>query len=102
MPGSGIIIKREGETYTILTAHHVVKQSGNYKVMTSDKKMTPIVQGSIKPLPGVDLALVQFKSGGSYSIAKMGDSTQNPSGSASFVAGFPANSVNTVMSEPEY
>jgi S1-C subfamily serine protease len=100
MPGSGIIIKREGETYTILTAHHVVKQSGNYKVMTSDKKMTPIVQGSIKPLPGVDLALVQFKSGGSYSIVKMGDSAQNPSGSASFVAGFPGTT--EVRSEPEY
>jgi tetratricopeptide (TPR) repeat protein len=100
MPGSGIIIKREGETYTILTAHHVVKQSGNYKVMTSDKKMTPIVQGSIKPLPGVDLALVQFKSGGTYSIAKMGDSAQNPSGSASFVAGFPGTT--EVRSEPEY
>jgi tetratricopeptide (TPR) repeat protein len=100
--GSGIIIKREGETYTVLTAHHVVKQSPDYKVMTPDKKMNPIMQGSIKPLPGVDLALVQFKSAGSYGIAKMGDSTQSPSGSASFVAGFPANSVNTVMSEPEY
>jgi tetratricopeptide (TPR) repeat protein len=98
--GSGIIIKREGETYTVLTAHHVVKQSPDYKVMTPDKKMNPIVQGSIKPLPGVDLALVQFKSAGSYSVAKMGDSTQSPSGSASFVAGFPGTT--EVRSEPEY
>jgi tetratricopeptide (TPR) repeat protein len=98
--GSGIIIKREGETYTVLTAHHVVKQSPDYKVMTPDKKMNPIVQGSIKPLPGVDLALVQFKSAGSYGVAKMGDSSQNPSGSASFVAGFPGTT--KVRSEPEY
>jgi tetratricopeptide (TPR) repeat protein len=100
--GSGIIIKREGETYTVLTAHHVVQNSPNYKVMTPDKKMNPIVQGSIKPLPGVDLALVQFKSGGSYGVAKMGDSTQNPSGSASFVSGFPASNVNAVMSAEYY
>jgi tetratricopeptide (TPR) repeat protein len=98
--GSGIIIKREGETYTVLTAHHVVKQSPNYQVMTPDKKMNSIVQGSIKPLLGVDLALVQFKSAGSYSVAKMGDSSQNPSGSASFVAGFPGTT--EVRSEPEY
>jgi S1-C subfamily serine protease len=98
--GSGIIIKREGETYTVLTAHHVVKQSPDYKVMTPDKTMNPIVQGSIKPLPGVDLALVQFKSAGAYGIAKMGDSTQNPSGSVSFVAGFP--STTEVRTEPEY
>jgi tetratricopeptide (TPR) repeat protein len=98
--GSGIIIKREGETYTVLTAHHVVENSPNYKVMTPDKKMNPTVPGSIQPLPGVDLALVQFKSAGSYGVAKMGDSTQSPSGSASFVAGFPGTT--EVRSEPEY
>jgi S1-C subfamily serine protease len=98
--GSGIIIKREGETYTVLTAHHVVENSPNYKVMTPDKKMNPIVPGSIQPLPGVDLALVQFKSAGSYGVAKMGDSNQSPSGSASFVAGFPGTT--EVRSEPEY
>jgi hypothetical protein len=98
--GSGIIIKREGKTYTVLTAHHVVRQSPNYQVMTPDKKMNPIVQGSIKPLPGVDPALVQFKSGGAYGVAKMGDSAQNPLGSASFVAGFPGTT--EVRSEPEY
>jgi tetratricopeptide (TPR) repeat protein len=98
--GSGIIIKREGETYTVLTAHHVVENSTNYKVMTPDKKMSPIVQGSIQPLPGVDLALVQFKSAEAYDVAKMGDSTQSPSGSTSFVAGFPGT--NEARNEPEY
>jgi tetratricopeptide (TPR) repeat protein len=98
--GSGIIIKREGETYTVLTAHHVVEQSPDCKVMTPDKKMNPIIQGSIQPLPGVDLALVQFKSAGSYGVAKIGDSAQSPSGSASFVAGFPGTT--EVRSEPEY
>jgi tetratricopeptide (TPR) repeat protein len=100
--GSGVIIKREGETYTVLTAHHVVQQSLGLKLMTPDKKLYPVVQGSIQPLPGVDLALVQFKSAGAYGIAKIGDSAQSPSGSASFVSGFPASNVNAVISEPEY
>jgi tetratricopeptide (TPR) repeat protein len=98
--GSGIIIKREGETYTVLTAYHVVENSPNYKVMTPDKKINPTVQGSIQRFPGVDLALMQFKSAGAYEVAKIGDSTQSPSGSASFVAGFPAT--NEIRTESEY
>jgi tetratricopeptide (TPR) repeat protein len=98
--GSGIIIKRDGETYTVLTAHHVAQNSPAYRVLTPDKKQHPMIQGSIQPLPGVDLALVQFKSAGVYSIAKIGDSAQSPSGSTSFVAGFPGTTA--VRSEPEY
>jgi tetratricopeptide (TPR) repeat protein len=98
--GSGIIIKRDGETYTVLTAYHVVQQSPAYQVMAPDRKLYPMVQGSIQPLPGVDLALMQFKSAGAYGVAKMGDSAQSPSGSASFVAGFPGTTA--VRSEPEY
>jgi tetratricopeptide (TPR) repeat protein len=98
--GSGIIIKREGETYTVLTAYHVVENSLSYKVMTPDKKMNPTVQGSIQQFPGVDLALVQFKSTGAYEVAKIGDSAQSLSGSASFVSGFPAT--NKMRTEPEY
>jgi tetratricopeptide (TPR) repeat protein len=98
--GSGVIIKREGEIYTVLTAHHVVEQAPDYKVMTPDDKLYPMIQDSIKPLPGVDLALVQFKSSESYSVAKMGDSTQSPSGSSSFVAGF--SSAAALSSEPVF
>ncbi|MCG9889945.1 MAG: tetratricopeptide repeat protein [Thermosynechococcaceae cyanobacterium MS004] len=98
--GSGIIIKRDGETYTVLTSYHVVQNSPAYRVLTPDKKQHPIIQGSIQPLPGVDLALVQFKSAGAYSVAKIGDSAQSPSGSTSFVAGFPGT--NEVGTEPEY
>jgi tetratricopeptide (TPR) repeat protein len=98
--GSGVIIKREGETYTVLTAHHVVPQVSDFKVLTPDKKFYPIIQSSIQPLPGVDLALVQFTSAGAYEVAKIGDSTQSPSGSTSFVAGFPAT--NEIRTESEY
>jgi S1-C subfamily serine protease len=98
--GSGVIIERNGETYTVLTAHHVVEQSSNYQVITPDDKQYPMIQGSIRPLPGVDLALVQFKSTGAYRIVKMGDSTQSSLGSASFVAGFPGTT--TVSSDPTF
>lgn len=98
--GSGVIIKRDGELYTVLTAHHVVDKSSSYKLMTPDAKLYLMVQGSIQVFPGVDLALVTFKSSESYSVAKMGDSTQSRLGSASFVAGFPV--VTEVRSEPTF
>lgn len=98
--GSGVIIKREGQTYTVLTAHHVVQASTDFTVMTPDDKKHPMTQGSIQIFPGIDLALIKFTSADSYSVAKMGDSTQSPSGTGSFVAGFPGTT--EVRSEPEY
>jgi tetratricopeptide (TPR) repeat protein len=98
--GSGVIIKREGQTYTVLTAQHVVKSSTDFKVMTPDDKQHPMAQGSIQTFPNVDLALVKFTSAEAYSVAKIGDSAQSPSGTGSFVAGFPAKT--EVRSERSY
>ncbi len=98
--GSGIIIKRDGGTYTVLTAHHVVKKSPDYRLMAPDKKLYPMLAGSIQPLPGIDLALVQFKSSEAYGVAKIGDSDQSSLGNASFVSGFPA--ATAVSSEPTF
>jgi tetratricopeptide (TPR) repeat protein len=98
--GSGVIIKREGQTYTVLTAQHVVQSPTNFQVRTPDGKQHPIVQGSIKAFPDVDLALIRFTSSEAYSIAKMGNSDQSPLGTASFVAGFPGTTV--VRSEPTF
>jgi tetratricopeptide (TPR) repeat protein len=98
--GSGVIIKQEGPIYTVLTAQHVVQSPANFKVMTPDGKQHPVIQGSIKAFPDVDLALIQFTSAEVYSIAKMGNSDQSPLGTASFVAGFPGTTV--VRSEPTF
>jgi tetratricopeptide (TPR) repeat protein len=98
--GSGVIIKREGQTYTVLTAHHVVQSATDFKMMTPDDKKHPMTQGSIQNFPNVDLALIRFTSAENYSVAKIGDSAQSPSGTASFVAGFPGTTA--VRSEPSF
>lgn len=98
--GSGVIIKRDGETYTVLTARHVVERSPAYRLMTSDEKQHPMIQESLQAFSGVDLALVKFKSSESYSVVKMGDSARSPLGTASFVAGFPG--VTAVRSVPTF
>ncbi len=60
--GSGVIIKREGSTYTLLTAAHVMETQDNYEIITFDGKRYPLNYSSVKQLSGVDLAIVQFSS----------------------------------------
>jgi tetratricopeptide (TPR) repeat protein len=101
--GSGVIIKKEGQEYTVLTAQHVVQPSQNFKIITptgKEYKEYLVTSGSIKVLPNVDLAILQFTSPESYSVAKMGNSDQSQLGTASFVAGFPGTTA--VRSEPTF
>ncbi len=85
--GSGVLIKQDGSTYTVLTAAHVVASADNYEVITPDGQQ--VQPTTIKKLPGVDLALVQFNSNRSYQVIDLGDSGQVSEGSLSYVAGFP-------------
>jgi tetratricopeptide (TPR) repeat protein len=98
--GSGVIIKKEGRNYTILTAQHVVQYSTNFKVVTSDEKQHPVTQGSVQKFPDVDLALIQFKSSETYNVAQIGNSDESSLGAASYVAGFPGTTA--VRSEPTF
>ena len=41
--GSGAIVARNGNTYTVLTNWHVVEESGQYTVQTSDGHHTRLV-----------------------------------------------------------
>ncbi|MGB8697912.1 MAG: serine protease [Thermosynechococcaceae cyanobacterium] len=89
--GSGVLLNRQGNTYTVLTAEHVVPNiSAAYKVITPDQVSHPVNGQTIKKMPGVDLAVVQFNSDRPYSVAKMGNSDTAVIGSVVHVAGFPA------------
>jgi tetratricopeptide (TPR) repeat protein len=73
-PGSGVIIKRAGQTYTVLTASHVVANSGQTMVKTFNGQSYK--SKAVLPLPGVDLAIVQFISPKAYPVATAGNSNQ--------------------------
>ena len=89
--GSGTIIERNQDKYTILTSWHVVKYPGEYSVTTFDNKKHKI--STIKTLPDVDLALVEFtgksKSQKPYQIAEFGDSKNITSGVPLYLSGYP-------------
>ncbi len=89
--GSGIVIKKEGSTYTILTAAHVIRnRKQTYKITTPDGKNYPIAPTDIQAATtDVDLAVVKFNSSTNYPIAKLGTVETVSEGSPVYVAGFP-------------
>jgi tetratricopeptide (TPR) repeat protein/S1-C subfamily serine protease len=96
--GSGVIVAKQGNTYYVLTAKHVVetqptdKQSKQLhtgiKVITYDQQSYQIQPSEIKLAEGLDLAIVKFTSQANYPVAKLGN--YSPSrGSIVFAAGYP-------------
>lgn len=90
-PGSGIMIKRSGDTYTVLTAAHVVATEDEYDIITPDDRRYAIDYATVRHFPEVDLAILEFTSNRTYQVATIGDSRQAKYGNAVFVSGFPAN-----------
>ncbi|MEA5619080.1 tetratricopeptide repeat-containing serine protease family protein [Cronbergia sp. UHCC 0137] len=102
--GSGVIISKKGNTYTVLTANHVVCDALNrpgkitcakdvtYSVRTYTGKSYPIqdIQVLQQSRNDPDLAIVTFKTTEDYPIATLGNSDQADIASDVFVAGFPA------------
>jgi tetratricopeptide (TPR) repeat protein/V8-like Glu-specific endopeptidase len=89
-PGSGVIIGKKGDTYTVLTAAHVLKdRSEKYRVTLPDGNSQTI--NNIKAFPGqVDLAVGEFTSAQNYTVSKLAkDSSEVGEGATVYVSGFP-------------
>lgn len=89
--GSGVVIARQGQTYTVLTNEHVVADSkgGHYRVLTADGIIHRARRKFIRQLEGVDLALVQFESKIPYRVAVLGNSHALSVGDRVYASGFP-------------
>jgi tetratricopeptide (TPR) repeat protein len=97
--GSGVIIKRAGNTYTVLTAYHVVKAATKYQIILPDLQSYAV--NNIKALDKQgDLAVASFNSSNSYKIAKIGDSDKATRTTTVYVVGYPAKSAS--ISNPDY
>jgi tetratricopeptide (TPR) repeat protein len=72
--GSGVIIGKQGNTYYVATARHVVQYSDQeYQLITPDGRRYRIDYSKIKQQDGQDVALVQFSSNEIYSVATLAD-----------------------------
>jgi tetratricopeptide (TPR) repeat protein len=88
-PGSGVIVAREGQTYFVLTAAHVVATADEYNVVTPDLRTFPIDYRQVRKFHGVDLALVPFTSSLTYQVVEIGSSSQVQDMTPAYIAGFP-------------
>ncbi|MCA2639819.1 tetratricopeptide repeat-containing serine protease family protein, partial [Microcystis sp. M18BS1] len=100
--GSGVIIAKKGNIYTVLTADHVLCENKEesqdaasepcpdhtYTVVTSDGKTRNIEKSTIIRQEGVDLAVFQFESRDNYPVAEIANYNPN-TGDFVFAAGFP-------------
>jgi tetratricopeptide (TPR) repeat protein/S1-C subfamily serine protease len=87
--GSGVIVAREGNSYSVLTAEHVVKNLERLKLTTHEQRVYSIDPNEIKRSPGTDLAVVKFTSTQPYQIANLGNYSISE-GSLVFPGGWPA------------
>ena len=72
--GSGVLVKREGNRYTVLTAWHVVsgqRPGEELSVITSDEKEHFAEFNSIRRIDQIDLAELSFYSSDDYFIANI-------------------------------
>jgi uncharacterized surface protein with fasciclin (FAS1) repeats len=87
--GSGVIIERQGNIYTVVTCWHVVQIQGKYTVYAPNGKQYTINNSQARKLPGVDLAVFQFTSNDNYRVAEKGNSEQVRLGKTVHIAGYP-------------
>ena len=100
--GSGVLVKKEGNRYTVLTAWHVV--SGNrpgeeVAIIAPDGKEHQLENGSIERLGEVDMAVLTFSSPGAYEVASIGDIKKVKHDQPIYVAGFPLNNSQNLRYE---
>ena len=89
-PGSGVIIQKDGNTYTVLTAAHVVRnRKDRYKIVTTDGSEEKVSEIKLSDR-NIDLAAIKFTSSNTYPVPKLApDSSEAVEGSTVYVSGFP-------------
>lgn len=90
--GSGVVIKHEGQTYTVLTNNHVVVDSpeDGYEILTTDGNIYLAEQVNCVNGKNLDLALVKFTSPEDYQVVALPKSKVISEGETVYASGFPA------------
>jgi tetratricopeptide (TPR) repeat protein len=91
--GSGVIIQKSGNTYTVLTVAHVVQKNG-CEIVAPDERKYRVTQ--VKAFPNnIDLAVVNFTSNNNYPVAKLIDNSDRvEAGEPIYVSGFPVSTAS--------
>jgi tetratricopeptide (TPR) repeat protein len=101
--GSGVIVHRQGNLYTLVTNRHVVCGSGScdasqlsktYRLRTADGQVHQAPKSAVQLLKdsagkSLDLASVQFRSDRTYQVAKVAEPDSLKVNDEVYTAGFP-------------
>lgn len=87
--GSGAIVAKNGETYYVLTANHVVAADDEFVIVTADKQTHTLDSKNITAFNGVDLAVVTFSSDRDYAVGTIAKSDTLSEGKPVFISGWP-------------
>ena len=99
--GSGVVVEKNGDEYTVLTAWHVLRSNNSgeeISIFTPDGQNHITKMKTAIQVQGLDLAKITFQSSNTYSIARQGDASTVSSGGRIFVAGFPLPSTAVPVS----
>jgi tetratricopeptide (TPR) repeat protein len=95
-----VLVKREGNRYTVLTAWHVVsgqRPGEELDVYTPDGQRHPVATGTIQRVGDVDMATLSFQSNNVYQLASIEPKSSVTRGDPTIVAGFPRAKQGSIM-----
>ncbi|QDL08953.1 hypothetical protein DP113_14470 [Brasilonema octagenarum UFV-E1] len=88
--GTGTLMKRNGQVYTVITNAHVLRSADPpYQIQTPDGRLYSAVVSKSVVFKDRDLAILQFRSTNTvYTVATLGNSSSLKVGDKVFVGGF--------------
>ena len=87
--GSGILIAKEDNTYTVITNAHVTDRGETYTIQTPDGMQHSATLIAVDNTEQNDLAVLEFDSNNDYQVATIGNSDSISEDEAVIAAGFP-------------
>ena len=90
--GSGVILSKEGNTYSILTAWHVIKDyvaNEEIQIKTPDGNSRNYVRYKKEKVGNYDLGLLKVELRGNHAVARIDSDQELKPGAEVFVGGFP-------------
>ena len=91
--GSGAIVGKRGNTYTVLTNCHAIETPGTYTIVTHTGRRYRVNANQDMCQPGIDLAMLRFTSTRRYRVANLGDSLELVVGRKVYVSGWVARNI---------
>jgi S1-C subfamily serine protease len=92
--GSGILVRKRGATYLVVTNQHVIDFGDRFSIQTVDARVYPAKARKIA-FGDRDLAVIEFHAKSNYAIASLARTPNIKVGDEVFAAGFPTETSHT-------